>query len=152
MPTPTAGSLPAPQPTRQARRPETIELRTEEDLMTVRHAVRAAAVEVGFSIVDQTRVITAASEIARNAYIHGGHGTLLIEFPYGDDGIAGLRLTISDDGPGIADIEAALTDGYSSGIGLGHGLGGARRLMNDFELRTAPGEGTTVTITRWTRP
>ncbi|MGW7578615.1 anti-sigma regulatory factor [Streptomyces sp. NPDC054765] len=124
------------------------QVRTEEDLLTVRHAVRAATLQAGFSIVDQTRVVTAASELARNAYIHGGGGTVTIEYLTAR-GAAGLRLTIADDGPGIADVGAALTDGFTTGAGLGHGLGGARRLMNDFALHSAPGQGTTVIATRW---
>ncbi|MEV8566507.1 ATP-binding protein [Streptomyces sp. NPDC051322] len=131
--------------------PSTFPVRTEEDLLTTRHAVRAATLAVGFGIVDQTRVVTAASELARNAYIHGGGGTLTVEHLQGSRG-RGLRLTISDDGPGIADVESALTDGYTTGAGLGHGLGGARRLMHEFDIRSTPGEGTTVTATRWTAP
>ncbi|XLE12249.1 anti-sigma regulatory factor [Streptomyces sp. Pv4-95] len=121
---------------------------TEEDLLTVRHAVRAATLRAGFSIVDQTRVVTAASELARNAYIHGGGGTVIID-QLALGGRAGLRLTVKDDGPGILDVDAALADGFTTGAGLGHGLGGARRLMNDFELHTSPGQGTTVIATRW---
>ncbi|MFF5567553.1 ATP-binding protein [Streptomyces sp. NPDC012623] len=124
------------------------DVRTEEDLLAIRHAVRAATLRNGFSIVDQTRVVTAASELARNAYIHGGGGTLTIESPDRPGG-GGIRLTIRDDGPGIADVEAALADGFTTGAGLGHGLGGARRLMDEFEIRTATGRGTTVTVTRW---
>ncbi|WP_079149041.1 ATP-binding protein [Streptomyces agglomeratus] len=123
-------------------------LATEEDLLAVRHAVRAATLEAGFGIVDQTRVVTAASELARNAYIHGGGGTLTIEYPR-RRGAKGLRLTICDEGPGIPDVDAALVDGFTTGAGLGHGLGGARRLMDDFEVRTQPGAGTTVIATRW---
>lgn len=97
-------------------------VRTEEDLLTVRHAVRAATLRAGFSIVDQTRVVTAASELARNAYIHGGGGSVTIDqLTLG--GKAGLRLTVKDDGPGILDADAALTDGFTTGAGLGHGLG-----------------------------
>ncbi|WP_410096898.1 ATP-binding protein [Streptomyces sp. Isolate_219] len=124
------------------------EVRTEEDLLTVRHAVRAATLRAGFSIVDQTRVVTAASELARNAFIHGGGGSVTIEY-LTLGGNAGLRLTVDDNGPGIRDVDAALTDGFTTGAGLGHGLGGARRLMNDFELHTASGQGTTVIATRW---
>ncbi|AYG78246.1 Serine/threonine-protein kinase RsbT [Streptomyces hundungensis] len=129
--------------------PERQTLRTEEDLLTVRHAVRAATLKAGFGIIDQTRVVTAASELARNAYVHGGGGTLAIEY-LSRAGRTGLRLTISDDGPGIPDIDAALTDGFTTGAGLGHGLGGARRLMHDFEVHTEAGRGTTVIVTRWT--
>ncbi|WP_407555938.1 anti-sigma regulatory factor [Streptomyces sp. Pv4-95] len=134
---------------RDARTDRTVQIvHTEEDLLTVRHAVRAATLRAGFSIVDQTRVVTAASELARNAYIHGGGGTVIID-QLALGGRAGLRLTVKDDGPGILDVDAALADGFTTGAGLGHGLGGARRLMNDFELHTSPGQGTTVIATRW---
>ncbi|GAA1534713.1 ATP-binding protein [Streptomyces albidochromogenes] len=123
-------------------------LATEEDLLSVRHALRTATLTVGFGIVDQTRVVTAASELARNAYIHGGGGVLTIEYPT-RHGEKGLRLTIRDDGPGIPDLDQAFVDGFTTGAGLGHGLGGARRLMDEFEVRTAPGAGTTVIATRW---
>ncbi|MFD3541605.1 ATP-binding protein [Streptomyces sp. NPDC058662] len=102
-------------------------------------------------MVDQTRVVTAASELARNAYVHGGGGTLLIEYPRREGG-NGLRLTISDNGPGIGDTDEVLADGFTTGGGLGHGLGGAKRLVDDFTLRSAPGQGTTVTVTRWAGP
>ncbi|QGV82897.1 ATP-binding protein [Streptomyces ficellus] len=121
---------------------------SEEDLLTVRHAVRAATVEAGFGLVDQTRIVTAASELARNAYVHGGGGSLEIQ-PLTRSGRKGLRLTVRDDGPGIPDVEEALGDGFTTGSGLGHGLGGARRLMHEFEVRTRPGEGTTVIVSRW---
>ncbi|MEU3500042.1 ATP-binding protein [Streptomyces hundungensis] len=127
---------------------EHLVLHSEEDLLAVRHAVRAASVTAGFGIIDQTRVVTAASELARNAYIHGGGGTLTIEYP-GRGAGQGLRLTISDSGPGIPDLDAALADGFTTGAGLGHGLGGARRLMHDFEVHTGAGRGTTVIVTRW---
>ncbi|WP_407702430.1 ATP-binding protein [Streptomyces niger] len=128
--------------------PSMYPVESEEDLLTVRHAVRAATIRAGFGIVDQTRVVTAASELARNAYIHGGGGTLTIEHPAGPDR-TGLRLVVRDKGPGIADLETALTDGYTTGAGLGHGLGGARRLMDEFEVDTTEGRGTTVVATRW---
>ena len=127
------------------------QVRTEEDLLTARHEVRSATLDVGFGLVDQTRVVTAASELVRNAYIHGGGGTLEIT-PLNQAGRRGLRLTVTDEGPGIADVEAALRDGYSTGVGMGHGLGGARRLMHEFELDTGIGRGTTVVVTRWTTP
>ncbi|MFR9674942.1 anti-sigma regulatory factor [Streptomyces sp. TR06-5] len=117
-------------------------------MLTVRHAVRAATVDIGFSLVDQTRVVTAASELARNTYIHGGGGTLTVE-RLGRHGAAGLRLIARDRGPGIPDLEDALTDGFTTGAGLGHGLGGARRLMHDFEVHSTPGDGTVVTAVRW---
>ncbi|MFD8542337.1 ATP-binding protein [Streptomyces sp. NPDC059649] len=131
-----------------AARPATYAVRSEQDLLTVRHAVRAATRRAGFSIVDQTRVVTAASELARNAYVHGGGGTLTIDYPTRRDAV-GLRLTVTDDGPGIDDVPTALADGYTTGSGLGHGLGGARRLMDEFDIRTEVGGGTTVTATRW---
>lgn len=127
------------------------EIRAEEDLLSARHAVREATLRAGFGLVDQTRIVTAASELARNAYVHGGGGTLVIE-PAQRDGRHGLRLRVSDDGPGIADLDAAFTDGYTTGAGLGHGLGGARRLMDEFEVSSAPGRGTTVTAIRWSGP
>ncbi|MFB7788402.1 ATP-binding protein [Streptomyces vinaceus] len=142
-----AASAPPAEPADPLR----LTLRSEEDLLSVRHAVRAATLKAGFGIVDQTRVVTAASELARNAYVHGGGGTLLIEYPQ-QAGREGLRLTVSDNGPGIGDLKEALTDGFTTGGGLGHGLGGARRLMDDFEIRSNPDEGTTVTVTRWARP
>ncbi|MFD7918053.1 ATP-binding protein [Streptomyces sp. NPDC059740] len=129
---------------------ESYPVRTEEDLLVVRHAVRSASVETGFGLVDQTRVVTAASELARNAYIHGGGGVLVIE-RLRRPGRQGLRLTVRDDGPGIADLDEAMRDGYTTGAGLGHGLGGAQRLMDDFDVDSSP-EGTTVSVTRWTSP
>lgn len=126
-------------------------VRTEEHLLTARHAVRAATLALGFGIVDQTRIVTAASELVRNAYIHGGGGTLTLT-QLDRPGARGLRFVISDEGPGIQDVQQALTDGYTTGAGLGHGLGGARRLMDEFRIDSAPGRGTTVTATRWTTP
>lgn len=123
-------------------------VRVEEDLLSARHAVRATAVTAGFSIVDQTKIVTAASELVRNAYIHGGGGTLGITVVR-DGARVGLRLQVRDQGPGIADVELAMTDGFSTGAGLGHGLGGTRRLVDEFDLDTAPGRGTTVTVVRW---
>ncbi|WP_329048732.1 ATP-binding protein [Amycolatopsis sp. NBC_01488] len=124
-------------------------IRAEEDLLTARHAVRAAAVAAGFTIVDQTKIVTAASELVRNAYIHGGGGTLTISVLRDDRGRVGLRLRVRDNGPGIPDVEQAMTDGFSTGAGLGHGLGGTRRLVDDFHLDIGPGRGTAVTIARW---
>nr|WP_329209751.1 ATP-binding protein [Streptomyces sp. NBC_01708] len=148
-PSPSSGTVPRPDP--WPGEPNSYPVRTEEDLLAARHAVRAATLALGFGIVDQTRIVTAASELVRNAYIHGGGGTLtltLLDRP----GARGLRLVISDEGPGIQDVQQALTDGYTTGAGLGHGLGGARRLMDDFGIDSAPGRGTTVTATRWTTP
>ena len=124
-------------------------VRAEEDLLAARHAVRAGAVAAGFSIVDQTKIVTAASELVRNAYLHGGGGTMTVGVVGDARGRVGLRLEVRDEGPGIADVEQAMTDGFSTGAGLGHGLGGTRRLVDDFHLDTAPGRGTTVTVVRW---
>jgi serine/threonine-protein kinase RsbT len=124
------------------------ELRRGEDVVHVRQTTRAWAIELGFRLVDQTKLVTAASELARNTIDYGGGGTVLFESL--DDGARrGLRLTFEDAGPGIDDIELALRDGYTTGGGLGLGLGGARRLVNEFEISSAPGKGTRVTITRW---
>lgn len=121
---------------------------SQEDVVLVRQAVRKAGVEAGFTLVDQTKIITAASELARNALIYGGGGTVLIECV--EEGARkGLRLTFTDEGPGIPDIERALKDGYTSGNGLGLGLGGAKRLSNEFTIWSEPAKGTRVTITRW---
>ncbi|WP_369199513.1 anti-sigma regulatory factor [Streptomyces sp. PU-14G] len=126
----------------------TYPVRTEEDLLSVRHAVRAATLEAGFGLVDQTRVVTAASELARNAYIHGGGGALTIELLH-RAGRKGVRLTVRDEGPGIDDLQGALVDGFTTGSGLGHGLGGARRLMHEFDVRSEPGHGAAITAVRW---
>jgi serine/threonine-protein kinase RsbT len=123
-------------------------LASSEDIVQVRQAVRAWAVELGFSLVDQTKMVTAASELARNTVTYGGGG--IIELERLENGSRrGLRLTFTDHGPGIADVDLAMQDGYTSGGGLGLGLGGARRLSNEFEIRSKPGEGTVVTIARW---
>lgn len=127
---------------------ETIPVRTSADVVSVRHMVRRYAVELAFTLVEQTKIVTAASELARNMIDYGGGGTVLVESL--DDGARkGLRLAFEDQGPGIPDIPAALRDGYTTGSGMGLGLGGAKRLSNEFELRSAPGEGTMVAITRW---
>jgi serine/threonine-protein kinase RsbT len=123
-------------------------LRNEHDIVLGRQAVRRMAQELTFSLVDQTKMVTAASELARNALIYGGGGLLKWEILQ-DGGKRGLRLTFQDQGPGIADIDLALTDGWTSGKGLGLGLTGARRLVNEFELDSTPGAGTRVTVTRW---
>jgi serine/threonine-protein kinase RsbT len=121
---------------------------TAEDVVAVRQAVRQRAVELGFNLVDQTKIVTAASELARNTVQYGGGGTVTIE-SLEDLGRRGLRLTFADNGPGIKDIELAMKDGYTTAGGLGLGLSGARRLSNDFHIASTPGEGTRVTITRW---
>ena len=123
-------------------------LETEHDMVLGRQMVRRLAQEQGFSLVDQTKIVPAASELARNAVIYGGGGMLKWEVLL--DGLKrGVRLTFQDQGPGIANIELALTDGWTSGHGLGLGLSGARRLVNDFELDSVVGQGTRVTVTRW---
>lgn len=127
---------------------ERILLRTSEDIVLVRQAVRSRAVELGFSLVDQTKMVTAASEIARNTVIYGGGGWAEIEVME-QNGRKGLRVIFEDQGPGIGNIDVALQDGYTTGGGLGLGLGGAKRLVTDFEIRSTPGTGTRVTIARW---
>ena len=123
-------------------------LGSQDDVVVVRQTVRTLAVEIGLSLVDQTKIVTAASELARNTVVYGGGGTARIE-TIRDTKRLGLRLTFEDQGPGIADIELAMKDGYTSGSGLGLGLGGAKRLSNEFQIHSRPGEGTRVTITRW---
>ena len=127
---------------------ETFLVRASEDVVRVRQVVRIYAVKAGFSLVDQTKIVTAASEIARNTIDYGGGGEMRIDEV--KSGIRkGVRLTFSDKGPGIVDINRALTDGYTTGSGLGLGLSGAKRLSNEFDIQSAPGQGTTITLTRW---
>lgn len=130
------------------RKTDTLPIRSESDVVMVRQAVRAWAAELRFSLVDQTKIVTAASELARNALIYGGGGQARLE-QLDDDGRQGLRVHFEDEGPGIPDIDAALRDGFTTGSGLGLGLGGARRLVNDFTVESAPGAGTRIAITRW---
>ena len=130
------------------RKTDTLPIRSESDVVMVRQAVRAWAAELRFSLVDQTKIVTAASELARNALIYGGGGQARLEL-LDDDGRQGLRVHFEDEGPGIPDIDAALRDGFTTGSGLGLGLGGARRLVNDFTVESAPGAGTRIAITRW---
>jgi serine/threonine-protein kinase RsbT len=123
-------------------------VRSQDEVVRVRQAVREWAISLGFGIVDQTKIVTAASELARNTVLYGGGGTVRLQAL--DEGPRrGLRLTFEDNGPGIADLQLALKDGYSTGTGLGLGLGGARRLMSDFEIQSTPGQGTRVAVTRW---
>ena len=129
-------------------RHDTAPVRSDHDVVTVRRMVREWAIEAGFSLVDQTKIITAASELARNAIEHGGGGSLQI-LALNEGGRRGLRLIFEDQGPGIADLELALRDGYTSGGGLGLGLGGSRRLVHEFDVQSKPGEGTRVSVTRW---
>src|SRR5690348_8125596 len=123
---------------------ETMPLRTSDDVVRVRQAVRARAVAAGFSLVDQTKIVTAASEIGRNTVDYGGGGTLRIEV-LRNGRRRGVRLTFADQGPGIADLTQAMQDGYTTGSGLGLGLGGAKRLCNEFNVQSAPRQGTVVT-------
>ena len=127
---------------------ETMAVHTSDDVVRVRQAVRARAVEAGFGIVDQTKLVTAASEIARNTVDYGGGGTLLIEIVR-EGARRGVQLTFADKGPGIVDLKAAMTDGYTTGGGLGLGLSGAKRLSSEFSIESVPGKGTTVTLARW---
>ncbi|MBV4536534.1 MULTISPECIES: ATP-binding protein [Pseudomonas] len=124
-------------------------VRLEQDVVLARQLARRIASDCGMRLVDLTKLVTAVSELARNTVVYGGGGDMdwqVIE----DAGRVGLRLVFRDEGPGIADVKLALTDGWTSGSGLGLGLTGARRLVDEFELDTAPGQGTRVTITRWT--
>ncbi|WP_165227903.1 anti-sigma regulatory factor [Aquisphaera insulae] len=127
---------------------ENMEIRTSDHVVLVRQAVRKWAIELGFSLVDQTKMITAASELARNTLDYGGGGIVRLQ-ALREDPRKGLRLTFEDRGPGIPDLEKALTDGYTTGKGMGMGLSGSRRLVNEFEIESRVGEGTKVTITRW---
>lgn len=125
-------------------------IRSDMDLVWVRQHVRQAAAQLGFGLVDQTKLVTAASELARNTLVHGGGGVMEATHVTTTGGVDGLRLTFSDSGPGIPDLDRALSDGYTSGGGLGMGLGGSRRLVHDFAVESAPGAGTTVRVTSWT--
>jgi serine/threonine-protein kinase RsbT len=127
---------------------ETFPVRSSNEIVVARQVVRRWAVDLGFTLVEQTKIVTAASELARNAIDHGGGGTMRVQ-SLQDGGRVGLKLTFEDKGPGIVDIELALKDGYTTGGGLGLGLSGARRLSNEFAIESRPGEGTRVTITRW---
>ncbi len=129
--------------------PTTLPVRSGEDVVKVRQAVRTMAMDLGFSLVDQTKVVTAASELARNTVTYGGGGEVRIERLNEGPKRAGVRLTFEDRGPGIANIELALTDGYTTGTGLGLGLNGARKLSHEFDIWSQPGVGTRVTMTRW---
>ena len=127
---------------------EAVPIHSSEDIVLVRKKVREWAIQSGFSLVDQTKIVTASSELARNALQYGNGGEARLE-ALNDGARRGLRVTFEDQGPGIADMQLALRDGYSTGGGLGLGLSGARRLCNEFALDSEPGRGTRVTITRW---
>ncbi|WP_414584149.1 anti-sigma regulatory factor [Scytonema sp. PCC 10023] len=127
---------------------ETMSIQSSQDVVLVRQAVRQFAVKLGFSLVEQTKIVTAASEIARNTLDYGGGGTVKLQAL--QEGMRrGLRLIFEDSGPGIPDIDLALKDGYTTGGGLGMGLSGAKRLVNEFNIVSHVGEGTCVTITKW---
>jgi serine/threonine-protein kinase RsbT len=127
---------------------ERLDLRGEQDIVAARQTVRKLTQGLGFGIVDQTKMITAASELARNAVVYGGGGVMSWEMV--QDGVRrGLRLHFADDGPGIPNLDLAMTDGWTSGTGMGLGLSGAKRLVNEFAIETAAGQGTRVSITRW---
>jgi serine/threonine-protein kinase RsbT len=127
---------------------ETLPLVSEQDIVLSRQAVRKLAQELKFSVVDQTKFVTAASELARNTVIYGGGGVMQWEV-ISDGRRNGLKLVFKDEGPGIPDLTLAMTDGWTSGSGMGLGLSGAKRLVNDFEIESHPGSGTRVAITRW---
>jgi serine/threonine-protein kinase RsbT len=130
-------------------RQETLPIRTSADIVTVRQRLRAWAAELRFSLVDQTKLVTAASELARNTLEHGKGGEVRVEWV--ENGPRrGLRLVFEDKGPGIPDIELALKEGYTTGNGLGLGLGGAKRLVNEFDIQSTPGQGTRIVAVRWT--
>jgi serine/threonine-protein kinase RsbT len=130
---------------------ERLDIRVSDDVVRVRQLARALAIETGLSLVDQTKIVTAASELARNALDYGGGGWVIMEVQE-KLGRRGLWLTFEDRGPGIADIEQALKDGFTSGKGMGLGLGGAKRLSNEFSIVSKPGEGTKISIARWKGP
>lgn len=127
-----------------------VDIHSDQDVVRVRQATRSLAVAAALSLVDQTKIVTAASELARNTLIYGGGGTAILELV--EDGRRrGVRARFADDGPGIADVPLALSDGYTTGNGLGLGLSGAKRLVDEFGIVSAPGAGTQVTITKWGR-
>lgn len=126
---------------------ETIPVQAEPDVVQVRRRVREVCTSLGFSLVDQTKVVTAASELARNTIIHGGGGLLSLQTLNGPR--VGIRLIFEDQGPGIPDIDLALRDGFTTGSGLGLGLGGAKRLVSEFDIASKPGSGTKVSLTKW---
>jgi serine/threonine-protein kinase RsbT len=130
---------------------EELPIRTGDDVVRVRQQVRVVAAQNGLSLVDQTKLVTAASELARNALVHGGGGLARVEVVTSGTGKPGVRIDFTDDGPGIADVDLALTDGWTSGDGLGLGLSGARRLVDEFELTSKAGSGTSVVVTKWSR-
>jgi serine/threonine-protein kinase RsbT len=131
---------------------ERITIESDADVVVARQRARALAAQVDLTSTDQTLLATAISELARNITAYAVRGEVLVGVVHGDNGRRGVRVVARDDGPGIEDIQAALTDGYTTGNGLGLGLPGARRLVDEFEIQTAPGQGTTVTLVKWGRP
>ncbi|MGK5737443.1 ATP-binding protein [Micromonospora sp. URMC 103] len=130
--------------------PQAQAIESDEDVVRVRQLVRTVAVAAKLSLVDQTKLVTAASELARNTLVYGGGGS--VEVTTVDNGLRrGVRIVFADSGPGIADLDLALTDGYTTGGGLGLGLSGARRLVDEFDIDTGAGRGTRVTVTKWAR-
>lgn len=127
---------------------ETASINSSSDIVRVRQLVRDWAISMGFSLVEQTKIVTAASELARNALDYGGGGQVRLEVLQ-NELRRGLKVTFVDEGPGIPDLEQALKDGFSTGTGMGLGLSGAKRLVNEFEIDSVPGRGTKVSITRW---
>ena len=127
---------------------DTVALQSTEDIVAVRSLVRARAIECGLGLTDQTKIVTAASELARNTVIYGGGGTAQVE-SLEQHSRKGVRVTFTDQGPGIENLELALKGGFSTGRGLGLGLSGSKRLCNEFEIETQPGKGTRVTVVRW---
>jgi len=138
----------AAMPDLRGERKVELALRSGEDVVRLRQAVRESALAVGFSLVDQTKVVTAASELGRNTIQYGGGGRVEISI-VADGARRGVRLEFIDQGPGIADLKLAMTDGYTTGGGLGLGLSGAKRLSDEFEVESSPGKGTRVVIVRW---
>ncbi|MFC4273723.1 anti-sigma regulatory factor [Achromobacter aloeverae] len=134
-----------------SRRQATLDLRSQDQLALARRTVQEWATALGFGTLERTKLVTAASEIGRNTLVHGGGGQMIIAEVTNDNMQQGLRLVFEDHGPGIADIEQALTDGYSTAKSLGLGFGGAKRLVSEFDARSEPGAGTTVTLTQWKR-
>jgi serine/threonine-protein kinase RsbT len=130
------------------RKREVVQLRSDSDVVRTRQAVRAMCADLGFSLVDQTKMVTATSELARNTITHGRGGTAVLEI-LEDGKRSGVRIVFEDAGPGISDVDEAMRDGYTTANGMGLGLGGARRLVNEFAIESEPGRGTRVVIARW---
>jgi serine/threonine-protein kinase RsbT len=138
----------ATNPISEIVKSQQLNVKAAADVVAIRQAVRSLAVTIGLNLVEQTKIITAASELARNTVIHGGGGEATLEIVRSADRL-GLRLAFADTGPGIADLEQALRDGFTTGTGLGLGLGGAKRLASEFYIESQPGVGTKITILRW---